>query len=270
MGYLDELRKKSGSKKAIEEQQRLDREKRQLFYKKSIIPALKRLYGYLNEVVEHLNYLDHEIFTNYSLGTLGRLKDLKQADYSLYVDSRQNMTQIMVKFVCSKPEPKKFKIEGEKNVSRVADYLKTTSLDFRQQNEYDRVHTVVSADFTIKSTIHIGFEFTADIDNSCISLKVKNFEEFGFKERRLRVEDVKEEFMDHLARYITHQVDDFFGLVMEDDLKAKLQKNLEIEKQRREQELLDMEKLNAAERAKEKQDNSNNSMFKILNKFKKD
>ncbi len=268
MGYLDELRKKSGSKKADEDQLQLAREKRELFYKESIIPALKDLYGFLNEVVEHLNYLDHEVFVNYNLASLGRLKDLKQADYSLYVDSRQNMTQIMLKFSCTKPEPKKFSIEGGKNVGRVSDYLKTTSLEFRQQNEYDRVHTVVAADFTIKSTVHVGFEFSADIENSCISLKVRNFEEFGLKSRRLQVEDVKSEFMDHLARYITHEVDDFFGLDMGDDLKAQIQKNLELEQELRDQELQDMEKSNAIASAKEK--DSGNSMFQILNKFKKD
>ncbi len=268
MGYLDELRKKSGSKKAGEDQQQLAREKRELFYKESIIPALKELYGFLSEVVEHLNYLDHEVFVNYNLASLGRLKDLKQADYSLFVDSRQNMTQIMLKFSCSKPEPKKFSIEGEKNVRRVSDYLKTTSLDFRQQNEFDRVHTVVAADFTIKATVHVAFEFTADIDNSCISLSVKNFEEFGLKRRRLLVEDVKADFMDHLARYITHEVDDFFGLDMGDELKAKIQKNLALEKQLREQEMQNMEKSNAVISAKEKE--SGNAMFQILNKFKKD
>jgi len=271
MGYLDDLRKKSDSKKAVEEQQRLDREKRELFYKKFIIPALKNLYGYLSEVVEHLNYLEHEIFVNYNLGSLGRLKDLKQSDYSLYVDSRQNMTQIMLKFSCSKAEPKTFNIEGEKNVSRVSDYLKTTTLDFQQKNVYDRVHIVVNADFIIKSKVNIGFEFTADIDNSCIALKVRNFEEFGFKERRLQIKDVKSDFMDHLARYITHEVDDFFGLDMEDNLKAELQKNLKIEKQRRDQELVDMEKLTATNNEKELKDKkASNSMFQVLNKFKKD
>jgi hypothetical protein len=271
MGYLDDLRKKSGSKKAVEDQQRIARDKRELFYQESIIPALKELYGYLNEVVEHLNYLEAEIFVSYNLGPLGRLKDLKQSDYSLYVDSRQNMTQIMLKFMCNKPEPKKLSIEGGKNVSRVADYLKSTTLDFQQKNEYDRVHTVVRADFTIKSRVHICFEFTADIDNSCISLKVKNFEEFGLKARRLRVEDVKADFMDHLARYITHQVADFFGLDMEDDLKAKIQKNLEIERKQRAKELQEMEKIDAVERAKEEKDKkAGNPMFQVLNKFKKD
>ncbi|MFV2060738.1 MAG: hypothetical protein ACC653_08630 [Gammaproteobacteria bacterium] len=271
MGYLDDLRKKSGSKKADEDQLRIAREKRELYYKESIVPALKELYGYLNEVVEHLNYLEDEIFVNYNLGPLGRLKDLKQSDYSLYVDSRQKMTQIMLKFSCSKAEPKKFPVEGEKNVSRVADFLKTTTLDFQQKNEYDRVHTVVRADFTIKSTVHVGFEFTADIDNSCISLKVKNFEEFGLKARRLQVEDVKSDFMDHLARYITHQVDDFFGLDMEEGLKAKIQKNLKIEKKRRAAELQEMEKQYAVESAQEQKNKKTaNPMSQVLNKFKKD
>jgi hypothetical protein len=184
------------------------------------------------------------------------------------------MTQIMMKFTCTKTEPKKYSIEGEKNVSRVADYLKTTSLDFQQKNEYDRVHTVVSADFIIKSTVHVGFEFTADIDNSCITLNVKNFEEFGFKSRRLLVDDVKADFMDHLARYITHQVDDFFGLDMEADLKAKLQANLQIEQKKRAQEMQEMEKLHDIETAKEKEQEkeklSSKSLFGILNKFKKD
>jgi len=271
MGYLDDLRKKSDSKKGVEEQQRLAREKRELFYKESIIPALKELYGYLSEVVEHLNYLEHDVFVNYNLGSLGRLKDLKQSDYSLFVDSRQNMTQIMLKFSCSKSEPKKIAIDGEKNVSRISDYLKTTSLDFQQKNVYDHVHTVVSADFIIKSTVNIGFEFTADIDNSCISLKVINFEEFGLKVRRLLVEDVKSDFMDHLARYITHEVDNFFGLDMEQDLKVKIQKNLQLEKQRRDQELADMEKENEMETAKEqKHKKDTHLMFQVLNKFKKD
>ncbi len=270
MSYLDDLRKKSGFKKATEEQQRLASEKRELFYKESIIPALKELYGFLSEVVEHLNYLEHDIFVNYKLGSLGRLKDLKQGDYSLYVDSRDSMTQIMLKFTCTKATPKKLFIEGGKNVARISDYLKSTSLDFQQQNEYDRVHTIVSADFTIKATVHVGFEFTADIDNSCISLKVKNFEEFGFKSRRLQVMDVKSDFMDHLARYITHQVDDFFGLDMEDNLKAKIQQNLQIEKQRRAKELQEIEKTTEIEEAKQKEKASNTSVFQILNKFKKD
>ncbi|VAW97220.1 hypothetical protein MNBD_GAMMA22-2246 [hydrothermal vent metagenome] len=270
MSYLDDLRKKSGTKKAGEEQQRIEREKRELYYKESIIPALKALYGFLSEVVEHLNYLEHDIYVNYNLGSIGRLKDLKQANYSLFVDSRDNMTQILLKFTCEKPTPKKFAIEGEKNVARISDYLKTTSLDFQQQNEYDRVHTIVSADFTVKAAIHVGFEFTADIDNSCISLKVKNFEEFGLKARRLQVADVKPEFMDHLARYITHEVDDFFGLDMEDDLKAKIQQNLQIEKQQRAAELQEIEKEAKIEQGKQNEENSNHSVFQILSKFKKD
>ena len=58
---------------------------------------------------------------------------------------------------------------------------------------------------------------------------------------------------------------------MEDDLKAKIQKNLQIEKQRRAEELQEMEKLNAAQKAKEDKDKkAGNAVFQVLNKFKKD
>ena len=57
MGLLDELKKQSDVLKAKEQQEKERQQKLNQYYQDEIHPGMLNIYKYLNQMIEHLNYI---------------------------------------------------------------------------------------------------------------------------------------------------------------------------------------------------------------------
>lgn len=107
------------------------------------------------------------------------------------------------------------------------------------------MHSVTSAnqvaEFSVDNEVPVVFAFTANIEKSCIDLMVSNFDRIGVIRVQLKPEQVDEELLDRLGRYIIRQRSDFLELDITEEEREKIRQQV------RESQLLRDCELHAAE-----------------------
>jgi hypothetical protein len=106
MGVLDQLRKEADQKK-LSEQETVDQQAlRAKLYKTQVLPKMQQIFKYLQELAEHLNYLEVPVqVENYS-DRFPRLGTLMQKDYKINTDGYggfsdfNKLVQINLTFYC--------------------------------------------------------------------------------------------------------------------------------------------------------------------------
>lgn len=269
MGYLDNLKKQSDSLRVEEQAEQQRQAEREAYYRSHIVPALESIYTYLREFTDHLNHIKPNILVDYPLQGYGVLHNLHQSNYSLFVDSRENMKVIALKFQCSGEEPACFGVEGMKNVTRQTDYLNSIGIPYELKQIRDENHGVISAEYTISNKIQIKFEFIANIKKSLIDLQVKNFLGFSNRHIQIKPEEINSDFLDKLARFIAREESDFFTLDISQEQRNEIKAHLAEDKKRREEELHLIEQ-QEKEEAERLQHAKNNNVLDLLKKIKKE
>ncbi len=261
MGYLDELRKQAETRQAEDHAEQELQAQREKFYRTEMLPRLESCYTYLSQMVDHLNYVKPDIEGRYVLKGFGELHGLKQEAYEVKVDSRQNMQQIMLRYVCRGEDNYEFGVHGKKSINRYIDYLRGTGMTFQHRETMDSTHTVTDARFFVKSEIPISVNLTADIARSLVLVGVRNVDDFVSREFQVSPADLDEEFFDKLARFIVREDMEFMRLDIPSETRQALQKKVQEEQLRREQELREAEQ---AAREQEQAEEQNRGLLQSL------
>jgi len=264
MGLLDDLRKQSTDLKKSRADDAAQQAELLAFYKANIHPAMATIYTHINELVEHLNYVKPEINVPYTLTASGIKKNLKQHSYKITTDSSELMQQIILIFYCTDEEPIEFDAENKKNVEKHIEFLQRHKLQYTSQQYKDDNHEVSYANFKLDSKVKITILIEGDIQNSCIHLKFNNFQDLGLLKRDIKAEQVNEDFLDDIGKYLIRESFNFMKLDLSSKERQRLQQKLQQEKIRRKMEMLEAEKrqkeLEAEEKTKKKK------LFSFLHK----
>lgn len=241
MGRLEDLRSKASGLKQ-QEQDRKEREAGLIkTYRSDIHPKMVRLYGYLNELVEHLNYVKMEVTTNFPLLTNGRPLQFQQSKYQITVDSADETKEIMLKFVYQLDEPVGYKVEGREKVKTQAEYFDRFRLRYKRKDKLDANHEVLYSIFTVEGPMNAAVSFSGDVEKSAIILQLWNFEKLGSTRHILRGADITRDFMDRFAEYLLRENDAFLKLTISNQARSSLQRRLQEDQKQRQQEMRDAE-----------------------------
>ncbi|UCE88599.1 MAG: hypothetical protein JSW10_09690 [Pseudomonadota bacterium] len=249
MGVLDDLRQQADG---LKEQQLVEQEQREAleaFYRERILPQLEAAYTYLSELVQHLNVVQPDVRAAYDLTGFGRLGDLRQRDYAVRADSRQNMREVMLEFVCEGQGPVEFDVRGKENIERQVDYLRSTGLAYTQRQTRDDSHDLTDCRFIVQTTVPASFTFRADIEKSAIELALRNFEHFGTRRVQLLPDQISDRFFDGVGLYLLREDSAFFTHDISSKAREELQARIKTEQTQRERELTLAEERERAERA---------------------
>ena len=260
MGVLDDLRKKSAEQRANEDAARRRKEEQQAFYQQEIRPRLEQIFTYLNELADQLNYIKPDLKYTYVLPGGVKLANLKQKDYSMEADSRDNMTKIAFKFFCLDEGKVKFSVDNKKTMDKLNEFMHECRLRYLTSQIKDDKQNVIGADITVENIVPIGFQFNADIENGNIILWIRNFEKLGIRKIMLLPRQVNEKMLDDLGKYIVREVDRFMQLDIDEQSKKELQEKIKQDKIRRELELKVAEQIRQEEEQKE---HESKLMFRI-------
>jgi len=255
MGLLDDLRKQSTDLKKSRADDAAQQAELQAFYKANIHPAMTAIYTHINELVEHLNYVKPEINVPYTLTASGIKKNLKQHSYKITTDSSELMKQIILIFYCTDEEPIEFAAENKKNVEKHIEFLQRHKLQYTSQQYKDDNHEVSYANFKLDSKVKITILIEGDIQNSCIHLKFNNFQDLGLLKRDIKAEQVNEDFLDDMGKYLIRESFNFMKLDLSSKDRQKIQQKIKREELNRKLEMLEIEKQKkreAEEQAKKK------------------
>lgn len=242
MGFLDDLRNQANKKKQDEHAEAKRWEQLTQDYRENIHPKMANLYSHLNELIEHLKVVNPEIKTDYILTASGDMATLKQQEHKIVTDSAEEMKEILFKCVCAGDKKIKYEVENKKNIDKHIEYLQRYNLKFDSRLQRNDSHEVTHAKITVEPAINMFVLIKGDIESGQITIKFSNVEALGTREHTFRPEQVDDEFVDNVIKYIMRNTDHFLQLEMSDNAKRKIQQRIKLEKLQRERELREAER----------------------------
>lgn len=264
MGILDDLKNQSEVQKAgeaAEAQRQADLLK---FYQENLHPKMLQIYTFLNEFVEHLNYIKTETDVSYPVKPDGSIQTFKQSDYKVTIDSANEVKEINLRFYCKLAEPLVFELENSERIQRYIDVLHSYNIDFDRTDNKDSNHELISAKIKVNGPVPINVILQGDVDTSSIHLILKNFEKPGFTKHSYKERHITEEFIDGLGKFILRQNPRFLKLDIADDHKESIRQSIQADLKKRQQEIEEADRLLALEETKEKEKKSWKNIFKKM------
>jgi len=264
MGILDDLKNQSEVKKAgeaAEAQRQADLLK---FYQENIHPKMLQLYTFLNELIEHLNYIKTKTKAAYPVQPDGRMQTFKQSDYKVTIDSANEVKEINLRFYCKLDEPLIFELENSERIQRYTDVLHSYRIDFDRTDNKDSNYELISAKFKVNGPVPVNVILQGDIETSSIYLLLSNFEKPGASKHTYKERHITEDFIDGLGKFILRQNPMFLKLDIEDEHKEKIRQNIQADLKQRQQETDEAERLLKLEEEQEAEKKSWKNIFKKI------
>lgn len=238
MGVLDDLKRQAARRKQEEARAAEEKAERISSARESISPALSRIHEYLKELTEQLKVVNPKVVVDFRVHDVGTMEGLQQGGYR---ESREGDAQetksVSLAFVLESPRHYRFDINVPGQVENWLGELKRQGLrlDHAQVLEESSVgHRVwVNA----AGFVPVRLRFGADLENESIVLTVHNYEELGEMRHRIRPDQVNEDFLDELGRYVLRKPNRFLRFEVPAEMRDRLRKRIEADQKRKEEEL---------------------------------
>lgn len=264
MGILDDLKNQSDLQKAAEEREKQRQADLLKYYQTYIHPKMLKLYTFLNEFIEHLNYIKKITKVSFPVAPDGSLREFEQTDYKVTIDSTSAVKDMNLRFNCRLSEPLIFELENSERIQRYTDVLQSYRIEFDRFDRKDDNYELVGAKFKVTGPIQTNIILQADIENSSINLLLNNFEKPGASKHVFKERHITEEFIDGLGKFILRQNPMFLKLDIADDHKDQIRQNIQADLKIRQQELEEAERLLRLDEEKETEKKSWKNLFKKM------
>ena len=150
MGLLDDLKKQSDDLKAKEQQEKERQKQLTDYYQDNIHPGMLNIYNYLNQMVEHLNYLEKDITANIPILPNHEHAEFKQQEYSLVIDSVEQTKSISLKFKCTLPSAIRLELFNKDKIMDYNDRLNEYKIRFTRRDSKDDNYELLGSKFLIE------------------------------------------------------------------------------------------------------------------------
>jgi len=262
MGILDDLKNQSKVQKAGEAQEKQRQADLLKYYQDNLHPKMLQLYTFLNEFVEHLNYIKTETTVSYPINPDGSVQEFKQGDYKVTIDSANEVKEINLRFFCRLDEPLIFELENSERIHRYSDVLHSYRVEFERTDNKNSNYELISAKFKVVGPIAVNVILQGDVDNSLIHLILNNFDKPGAAKHSFKERHITEEFIDGFGRFVLRQNPQFLKLDIADEHKEQIRQNIQADLKQRQKELDDAERLLQLEKEQENEKKSWKNLFK--------
>jgi len=273
MGVLEQLRGQVHGKQDDELGQQHIEQELAARYKDAILPKMQSIFVFMKEMVEHLTYLEQSIFIDDYSSKYPQLGRLIQTDYKIntdgiigYVDPGKLM-QINVSFFCLSEGAFSYNLQGKSLIEQEVAFLSAHKVPF-EWKYFQGVGAVQNASFIVTRKIPVRFKFEVDYVASNIKILINNHENFGVYKKSFAPEQIDDDLLDEVARFMLRQDSDFIRLEISSEHRNRIRRKLEETRQEYEAWLSQVHRDEAlapqsAERRKV------GKLFKALGGFKK-
>ncbi|WP_036248454.1 hypothetical protein [Methylobacter sp. BBA5.1] len=273
MGVLEQLRGQVHGKQDDELDQQHIEQELAARYKDAILPKMQSIFVFMKEMVEHLTYLEQSIFIDDYSSKYPQLGRLIQTDYKIntdgiigYVDPGKLM-QINVSFFCLSEGAFSYNLQGKSLIEQEVAFLSAHKVPF-EWKYFQGVGAVQNASFIVTRKIPVRFKFEVDYVASNIKILINNHENFGVYKKSFAPEQIDDDLLDEVARFMLRQDSDFIRLEISSEHRNRIRRKLEETRQEYEAWLSQIHRDEAlapqsAERRKV------GKLFKALGGFKK-
>ncbi len=243
MGVLEQLRQEAGQKKSSEQQGVDLGQQREQLYKTKILPKMQEVLKYLQELVEHLNYLEVPIQIENYTAKYSKLGVLAQKNYKINTDGYGGFTaldklqHINVTFYCEGSGELQHVVHTKSAIEQEVAFLHNNRLTSKIHRTAKSVNGEEVANFSILRKIPVRVRFVVDYEQSRIKLLINNYEDFSVFAESYKAEELSTEFLDELARYLLRQDNNFIKAEITDEYRENLRKKLQAIKRAEQHEL---------------------------------
>lgn len=251
MEILDQLRAEADQKKFSDQQEIGQKQQADRLYTTQVLPKMQQVFAYLQELVEHLNYLEVPIQVDNYSARYPDLGTLEQKTYKISTDGfggfsdLNKLMQINMTFVCEGEGEFQYTLQTKAVIDQEIAFLHAKRLAVKINGDsdtgIDNMATIVVA-----RKIPVRVRFEVDYEQSLIKVMINNYMDFSVYSELLHPDVINNEFLDKLARYLLRKDADFIKLEMSDESRDELCKKIEIIKL--EEELEQEGKLRVQER----------------------
>jgi hypothetical protein len=183
-----------------------EKEATTLLYDVSPIVALQRIHDYLEQSVDSFQEQSGMRSFNLLVHEFGMLGGLKQGDYKLQQLVRGQNLEVELGFTLSRRENASFTIPyGPVSEQHIIKLLKNDGVRIVRSRVLGSAGDNQQLNFEIKARIPVRFQFEADCENGVLRLAVHNFEILGIERYIIQPQQVDNEFLNQLGRFISRR-----------------------------------------------------------------
>ncbi|MEM7251596.1 MAG: hypothetical protein AAF493_09260 [Pseudomonadota bacterium] len=224
MGVLDDLKREAKQIKELQAEATEKATQERESTAKRIEPRMTRLAQYLSEMATNLNVVDPDVRVDYEVPGAGLLKSLRQCDYRANVPDSRRPDEVIFQFVCRRDGSVNFEVEGKALAQRTRQRLWDHNLRFSSKLSADG-----DGSFSLERAITVSFEFTAQLDDGTIRLRVRNLDDLGSHNMHYQPEQLDDEFLEELGRAVlrkSNRFSELSGNTLSEDARRQLQQKL--------------------------------------------
>lgn len=227
MGILDELKQEASEKQRQQVTQTNLEQQREARYREAILPAMQKAFLFMQELVQHLSFLEHAIVVEHYSTQYPQFGTLTQQDYKLYTDDHggfadfERLMQITVRFFCTGHGSFHYELESQGRIEREVSFLSSRHLSFDWVLSGGN-SAMQRARFTVMRKIPVRFKFEVDYARSMIHLMIHNHENLNAYKKTFSPEQVNDELLDEIARFMLRRDSHFICLDISPDHKQRI------------------------------------------------
>ncbi|MDT8406121.1 MAG: hypothetical protein RQ715_02615 [Methylococcales bacterium] len=210
MTIIDQLRKQAANK---QHQLATHKQREQHLadqYQSELLPCMQRVFQFLQELVNHLNFLEHVTKVNNYSSDYPQLGTLIQKDYKINTDgisglvNLDKLMQINVSYRCVGTGTFRLIREGKLAVDREMAFLYDHKLRFEWKSLAMR-ENIARTEFMIERYVPVMLRFEVDYENSALKMQIRNHSNFNHYDQLYDSAQINDAFLDKVARYILRQ-----------------------------------------------------------------
>jgi hypothetical protein len=240
VGLLDDLKKEADQALRAKEAEKARQAELERVYRTEIAPRLIKIHRYLNELTGHLQTVGRVIEIGYDLPGLGRLENLRQDNYRLFIDGHEAPRKVTFQCDCTLPDEKSFEV-SQTAADETRRFLVSQQCLFTEWPIRDARQQITGFMFRVKVQVRAGLLFEADIENSRIRVVSHHFEELTTRPYHFGYANVNDEWLDGLGRYVLRQKKILGDLPLSEEARARIRRLAEEQKARQLQEVQEAE-----------------------------
>ncbi len=225
MSILDELKKQAKDKNSQTAQDQSQTLQNYEINWHLLAPKVHLIFNYLKELADNLNIVKSEDRCSYSLTKTIEFKNLKKQDFRISKGEKDSIRSFSFRFDLTGERAIQVIINNLAEAEKIRNKLTEHTIRFT-----DTIESPNRIVFMVSPKITARFEYTADVVNRLILLKIDNFEGSWSQMIRYSPDMITDALMDETAKYILNKPNKFremSGNTVSEEMRAKLQEKLQ-------------------------------------------
>ena len=235
MGLLTELENEVQRREDLDAEARREADEREARFRDQLVPAVRRIYQCLDQLCQHLNYLDRGMRASFELPGYGRIIGRVAPEFQVAMDESAQAiaVQLQGRYEFDKDENAVVDVEGEARVRSLKQLIQDLRLASSANATLGPDKQIVGATFQVHGSLNLQSIISASLAEKEILLRFTNFDELGERHRRVAPEAVDDAYLDRLARFIAREDNELLKEDISSDLRRQLRRQVEMNRLKR-------------------------------------